>query len=53
MNDDTKKCCGTCRYHEFETEPSCPDWVCTNGESEYWADYTGYADSCPDWEGRS
>lgn len=44
--------CGTCRYHQIETESTCPDWVCCNEDSKYWSDYTGYDDTCPDWEAR-
>lgn len=27
-------------------------FVCTNIDSEYCADWTDYADSCEDWEGK-
>jgi len=43
-----EKVCGTCRWHKWEGM----DWVCVNGDSEYRADFTGYEDSCGEWEGR-
>lgn len=43
-----EECCGTCRYHQWDGS----DWVCVNNESEYVADYTGYEDSCSEWEER-
>lgn len=41
--------CGTCRWHECECYP---DFICTNKDSEFYADYTGYGDSCQDYEER-
>lgn len=40
--------CGTCKYHR--TDKNSGDWICTNPESEYFADYTEYADWCEEWE---
>lgn len=39
-----EKCCGTCTwYAEFEG-------VCTNGDSEYRADFRCLDDTCKEWE---
>ncbi len=43
------KQCSTCKYHEHRN--SDDSWVCVNPESEYYADWTDYDDSCEDWEG--
>ena len=40
--------CGTCIYHHKIDD----DWMCTNKDSECYADWTEYNDSCPDWEGK-
>lgn len=45
---ETKKFCGTCKWHKRAIN----DWICTNDNSEYCADYTGYNDTCDEWEGR-
>ena len=42
--------CGTCKYHCHANLDN--DWVCENEDSEYYADWTEYNDSCEDWEGR-
>lgn len=44
------KCCGTCAYHRYDREME--EWLCRNDESENYADYTDYNDSCIDWEER-
>lgn len=48
--DNTEKTCGTCKYHEHDEEYN--DWVCTNSESEYMADFTDYNHSCSEHEER-
>lgn len=45
----TEKICGTCKYHKPE---SFGDFSCDNSDGEYFGDYTGYNDRCPDWEKR-
>ena len=46
-----EKICGECRWHcRDDSHPS--DWLCTNNDSDYCAEYTGYEDSCGCWEGR-
>lgn len=47
MTDD--KCCGTCKYHYHKNIDD--GWECVNDRSEYFADWTGYKDSCEEWEG--
>nr|DAI50690.1 MAG TPA: hypothetical protein [Bacteriophage sp.] len=44
-----KKCCGTCKYHHHADIDD--GWVCVNDQSEYYADWTDYSDSCEEWEG--
>lgn len=53
-----EQCCGTCKYH---VRPDIPlwmhlpcegDWVCNNGESEYYGLENGYEDECVDYEER-
>ncbi len=46
-----KKCCGTCKYHEFENIND--GYVCVNDKSENFADWTEYNDSCEEWEGKN
>lgn len=48
MNE--KEICGECRHHCIDREGQ--DWVCTNPDSDYEGDYTGYEDGCPEWEAR-
>ena len=44
LESEADKLCGNCRwYAEFEG-------VCTNGESEYRADFRESGDTCPQWE---
>ena len=42
--------CGTCKYHEYEEVSQ--GWVCTNDQSEYFADWTDYEDKCEEWENK-
>jgi len=44
---DSDQICGCCKWHK-RTESGY--WVCVNNESEYCSDWTGYDDSCIDWE---
>ena len=44
-------CCGTCRFHERE-ERFSDDWMCSNDESDYFGDYTGYENGCEHHERR-
>lgn len=44
---ENKRVCGNCRWHACEIYP---DFICANEESEYAGDYTGYGDSCEEWE---
>lgn len=57
--------CGECKHHILETR-QYPNkrgqitstfqvrsgWVCSNSDSDYFADYTEYTDTCPMWEQR-
>lgn len=45
-----EKCCGNCRWHEYDE--LFDDWVCVNPDSDYVADFTGYEDSCEEFEER-
>ena len=40
------KICKTCKYHEDFS------WVCTNGNSEWRADFTDNYDTCDHWVAR-
>ncbi len=42
------KCCGTCKYHEYDYKSL--DWVCCNPDSEYEAEWTDYGDRCAEYE---
>ena len=45
------ECCGTCKFHVPGEVPGEGDWICNNGESEYYALETDYSDGCVDyWE---
>lgn len=44
-----RQCCGTCRYREYDENGQ--DYVCVNDESENVADFTGFNDTCDEWEG--
>jgi len=48
MSNDKEKICGTCRWHQRSGD----DWLCVNSDSEYCSDWTGYTDSCSEYEGR-
>lgn len=43
-------CCGMCKWHQYDEYSN--DWFCANGESEYFADFTGYDDCCEEFEER-
>lgn len=45
-----QQCCGTCKWHSLENITD--GYVCTNGESEYVADWTDYDHKCDEWEER-
>ena len=47
-----EQCCETCKYHVPDEIPGEGDWICNNGESEYYALETEYSDTCDDWWGR-
>lgn len=49
---DMEQYCGTCKFHVPGEVPGEGDWVCNNGESEYYALETEYSDMCDDWCGR-
>lgn len=40
--------CGTCKFHKCEDR----EWYCDNIDSDNYADFTGYEDSCEEWGGR-
>ncbi|MDL2324046.1 hypothetical protein LJC61_02685 [Ruminococcaceae bacterium OttesenSCG-928-A16] len=44
------KICGTCEYHTYD--PASGDWLCFCDKSDFFTDWTGYNDGCPDWEER-
>ena len=45
-----KKCCGTCEYHVRGEVPGEGEWICNNGESEYYGCETEYRfQDCEDW----
>lgn len=48
--ESKKKCCGTCKWHEYEDIDN--GWVCVNVDSEYCSDWTEYGHCCSDWEER-
>ena len=43
-----KKCCGNCKYHEYEDISQ--GFVCVNDASEYVADWTEDGHCCEEWE---
>lgn len=52
--DNYKGWCGKCKWHEC-TEPRKDidsEWVCSNPDSDYYADITHYTDKCIDFEER-
>ena len=42
------KNCGNCSFHRYDR--GYDDWRCCNTESEYQEDFTGFEDSCEEWE---
>jgi hypothetical protein len=48
--EEQEQCCGSCRWHYY-TEPD-DDWICTNPNSENYADFTEYAHSCEEYQSR-
>ena len=50
-NHAAPEVCGTCRYHQHEK--TCDDWVCMCEEGEFFANWTGYEDTCECWETRT
>lgn len=51
QEEETKEeCCGTCQHHEFDVEKD--DWVCSNIDSDYYADFTGHNNSCSEYDER-
>lgn len=42
--------CGECKYHAYDEFGKA--WVCTNGSSDYVADFTDYTDTCEEFEQR-
>lgn len=49
---ENNQCCGACKYHVPSEVPGEGDWICNNGESEYYGLETGYDDECMDYEER-
>ena len=47
---DDREICGTCKWHVKDNDND--GWICVNPDSECCSDYTGYNDSCWDWESR-
>ena len=50
MSREKVEICGNCKYHQLADVAN--EWVCMNEESENYADYTEYSDSCEDYEER-
>jgi len=50
MAREKVKICGNCKYHQLADVAN--EWVCMNKESENYADYTEYSDSCEEHEER-
>lgn len=46
---DQPECCGTCKYNYREKHDT---FSCANENSEYYASFTSYEDSCDEWEGK-
>lgn len=40
--------CGSCKHHVYIAETD--DWICTNDQSEFFAEYTDYENECEEWE---
>ena len=47
---EEEKVCGTCVWHTCEIYP---DFICANKDSENYAMYTQYGDSCDEWEDKT
>ena len=47
---DAEKFCGTCKWHELENIDD--GWICVNAKSDYCTYWTGYKDTCDEWEAR-
>lgn len=50
MDTENGCICGNCKYHKHDDTNG--DWVCTNPDSEYIADFTDYSHWCSDFEER-
>lgn len=48
MKSTENECCGKCEYHKHKDG----EWICDNPASEYYSDWTGYSDNCPEYESR-
>lgn len=46
---DRNNYCRMCKYHRSAEKD---EWICTNPDSEYFAEYTEHADWCEEWEER-
>ena len=42
------KYCGTCKHIEFDKQSE--DFVCSNSESDNFAEWVDYTDECEEWE---
>lgn len=47
---DVVKCCGNCRYHVFDDDDD--DWYCNCPTADAFLSWTGYEDTCVDFEAR-
>jgi len=47
---DNNKVCGMCKWHVREDADA--GWACDNLDSDNYADWTDYGDTCEEWEGR-
>jgi len=45
------KICGTCKWH-YQCADFPEDFICVCGKSDYCTDWTGYNDTCDEWEGK-
>lgn len=43
-----RKCCGTCKHSKYDKQSE--DFVCSNSESENFADWVDYSNYCEEWE---
>lgn len=44
----SEEICGSCKYHTYDKDSG--DFVCSNPDSEYFADWTGWSACCGEWE---